>query len=113
MKKGFEEIVAWQYDGWTAIGVLYGSNDYISVAVNYRMDSNIRKGDIWWVDGIYKDEGTEVRFANAEEVKQLIDSLDIRGIKYKFDRKTWTIRIYDVYPTKWMRFKNWIKGLFN
>lgn len=113
MKKGFNEIVAWQYDGCTAIGVLYDWDEYISVAVNYRMDSNIREGDIWWMDDIHKDEGTEIRPATPAEVQTLINALDYWDVSYKYDKKTKTIRIYDVYPSLWMEVKKWFKKKFN
>lgn len=113
MKKGFNEIVAWQYDGRTAIGVLFESDDFISVAVNYFMDSNIREGDLWYADNIYKDENTEIRLATDAEIQTLIKALNEHKIPYAHDRETRTIRNYDVYPTVWMSIKNWFKQKFN
>lgn len=113
MKKGFKEIVAWQYDGRTAIGVLYDWDDYVSVAVNYFMDSNINEGDLWYMDSIYKDEGTEVRQATEVEVRTLIKALDEHKLHYAYDAKTNTIRYYDVYPTMWMKIKDWFKRKLN
>ena len=107
MKKGFNEIVAWQYDGRTAIGVLFESDDFISVAVNYFMDSNIREGDLWYADSIYKDEDTEIRLATDAEIQTLVKALDEHKVPYTYDRKTRTIRNYDVYPTVWMKIKKW------
>lgn len=112
MKKGFEKIVAWQYDGRTAIGVLHEAYETISVAVNYRMDSNIKEGDLWYMDSIYKDEGTEIRLATDKEIQTLINALDDWKELYKYDAKTRTIRIYSVYPTLWMRIKTWFKQNF-
>lgn len=107
MKKGFKEVVAWQYDGRTAIGVLFESDDFISVAVNYFMDSNIREGDLWYADSIYKDEDTEIRLATDAEIQTLVKALDEHKVPYTYDRKTRTIRNYDVYPTVWMKIKKW------
>lgn len=107
MKKGFKEIVAWQYDGRTAIGVLYDWDDYVSVAVNYFMDSNIREGDLWYADSIYKDDGTEIRIATDVEIQTLIKALNEHRVPYAYDRETRTIRNYDVYPTVWMKIKKW------
>lgn len=109
IKKGFEKIVAWQYDGRTAIGVLYDWNDYVSVAVNYRMDSHIEEGDLWFMDDIHKDEGSEVRLATDSEIQRLLLALDNWGLSYKYDKKTKTLRYYDVYPTAWSKIKEWFK----
>lgn len=83
MKKGFEKIVAWQYDGCTAVGVLYGYK-FVSVAVNYRMDSNIEDGDLWFMDNIYTDKGFEIREATDSEIQKLLAALDDCGISYKY-----------------------------
>lgn len=109
MKKGFKEVVAWKFDKHTAIGVLYDDyfEHFISVAVNYFMDSNIREGDLWYADNIYKDENTEIRLATDAEIQTLIKALDEHKIPYTYDRKTRTIRNYDVYPTVWMKIKKW------
>lgn len=97
MKKGFEKIVAWQFDGMTAIGVLFDSDDYISVAVNYKMDSQIKEGDLWYSDVIYKDEGTMVRPATDAEIKTLCKALDDHHVAYMYDEKTKTILDYKAY----------------
>lgn len=110
-KKGFERIVAWRYEGHTAVGVLYKSEDFISVAVGYFMDSNIKECDLWFMDSINKDEGTGIRPATDLEIERLVNALDGWKIPYKYDKKTKTIRNYDVYPTWWMKFKQWIKEL--
>lgn len=111
MKRGFKEIVAWQYEGHTAIGVLYDDycEHYISIAVNYYMDSNIREGDLWYADSIYKDEDTEIRLATKDEIQTLISALDNHRIPYKYDEDTMTIRCYDFYPTIWMKIKKFFK----
>lgn len=97
MKKRFNEIVAWQYDGRTAIGVLFESVDFISVAVNYFMDSNIEEGGLWYADSIYKDEGTVVRPATDEEIQILIKALDAHKFVYEYDEETKTIFDVDMY----------------
>lgn len=97
MKKGFEKIVAWQFDGMTAIGVLFDSDDFISVAVNYKMDSQIEEGDLWYSDSIYKDEGTMVRPATDAEIKTLCKALDDHHVAYMYDEKTKTILDYKAY----------------
>lgn len=97
MKKGFEKIVAWQFDGMTAIGVLFDSDDFISVAVNYKMDSQIEEGDLWYSDAIYKDEGTKVRPATDAEIKTLCKALDDHHVAYMYDEKTKTILDYKAY----------------
>ena len=97
MKKGFEKIVAWQFDGTTAIGVLFNSDDFISVAVNYKMDSQIEEGDLWYSDAIYKDEGTMVRPATDAEIKTLCKALDDHHVAYMYDEKTKTILDYKAY----------------
>lgn len=101
MKKGFKEIVAWQFDGRTAVGVLNNdyTDNYVSVAVNYFMDSNIEEGDLWYADDIHTDEGTSVRPATDEEIQTLISALDKRNVPYEYDKKTKTIfdkRFYEV-----------------
>ena len=113
MKKGFEEVVAWQYDGRTAIGILYSefSNHYVSVAVNYFMDSSIRAGDLWIMDDIHKDDDTEIRLARNEEIQELIKALEYWNIPYEYDKDTRTIRNFNAYPTRWMRFMKWIKKI--
>ena len=115
MKKGFKEVVAWQYDGRTAIGVLYDDycEHFVSVAVNYFMDSNIREGDLWYADSIYKDDDTEIRLATDAEIQTLIKALNEHHVPYAYDRETRTIRNYDVYPTVWMSVKDWFKRKFN
>jgi hypothetical protein len=35
-------VVTWQYDGMQAIGIVDGYS-YVSVALNYKMDSNIKE----------------------------------------------------------------------
>ena len=97
MKKGFEKIVAWQYDGWTAIGVLFDSDNFVSVALDYKMDSRIEKGDLWYSDSIYKDEGTEVRPATDEEIKKLCKALDDHHVDYMYDEESKTILDYKAY----------------
>ena len=97
MKKGFEKIVAWQYDGWTAIGVLFDSDEYVSVALNYKMDSNIQEGDLWYSDSIHTDEGTEVRPATDDEIKKLCKALDNHHVAYMYDEETKTILDYRAY----------------
>ena len=97
MKKGFEKIVAWQFDGMTAIGVLFDSDDFISVAVNYKMDSQIEEGDLWYSDAIYKDEGTMVRPATDAEIKTLCKALDDHHVAYMYDENTKTILYYKAY----------------
>ena len=115
MKKGFKEIVAWQFDGRTAIGVLYDDfcEHYISVAVNYFMDSNIQEGDLLYMDDIHKDEDTEVRLANRDEIKTLIKALDKYGVKYKYNEEEQTIRLYFAYPTIGMKITQWFNDKFN
>lgn len=97
MNKGFEKIVAWQYNGWTAIGVLFESDDFISVALNYKMDIQIKKGDIWYSDSICTDEGTSVRPASDEEIKMLCKALDDHHVPYEYDEETKTILNYQAY----------------
>ena len=111
MKKGFEKIVAWQYNECTAIGVLYEFDSYISVAVNYRMDSNMREYDLWFSDDIHVDKGTKLRYASDREIQMLINALEAHNVPYKYDKRTRTIRNYSVYPTCWMRIKKWFGGL--
>lgn len=113
MKKGFEKIVAWQYDGRTAVGVLYGSYNYVSVAVNYFMDSNIREGDLWFMDDIHKDDNTELRLATEEEIQTLINALHDWDIPHKYDKATMTLRNYDAYPTVFMKVMQWIEDKLN
>lgn len=115
MKKGFKEIVAWQYDGRTAIGVLCDDycNHYISVAVNYFMDSNIQEGDLWYMDDIHKDDDGEIRLANNDEISTLINALNKHGVQYKYDKEERTIRIYFAYPTIRMKVIRWLNDKFN
>lgn len=93
MEKKFNKIVAWQFDGCTAIGVL--NNDYtdnfVSVAVNYFMDSNMQEGWLWYADDIHTDEGTAVRPATDEEIQTLIKALDEHNVSYEYDKETKTI----------------------
>lgn len=93
MEKNFEKIVAWQYDGRTAIGVLNSDccDNYVSVAVNYFMDSNMQEGWLWFADNIHTDEGTAVRPATDEEIQILIKALEKHNVKYEYDAKTKTI----------------------
>lgn len=107
MKKGFKKVVAWQYNECTAIGVLYEFHNYISVAVNYRMDSNIEEGDLWLCDEIHTDDGAKIRYATDEEIQTLINALNVKNVPYNYDERTKTIRNYDVYPTVWMKIKKW------
>lgn len=71
-------VVTWQYDGMQAIGIVDGYS-YISVALNYKMDSNIKEGDLWYYDDIYTDEGSDVRLATMSERFALIMALHKRG----------------------------------
>lgn len=93
MGKGFEKIVAWQFDGRTAVGVLHTDycDNFISVAVNYFMDSNMQEGWLWYADAIYTDEGTTVRPATDEEIQILIKALDEHNVSYEYDKETKTI----------------------
>jgi hypothetical protein len=93
MKKNFNKIVAWQFDGRTAVGVLNEdyTNNYVSVAVNYFMDSNMQEGWLWYADDIFTDEGTTIRPATDEEIQTLIKALDEHNVKYEYDAETKTI----------------------
>lgn len=71
-------VVTWQYDGMQAIGIVDGYS-YVSVALNYKMDSNIKEGDLWYYDDIYTDEGSNVRLATMSERLALIMALHKRG----------------------------------
>ena len=97
MKKGFEKIVAWQYEGVTAIGVLQDSDNFVSVALNYMADSQMKEGDLWYADTIYTDEGTSVRSATDEEIKKLLKALDAHHVAYEYDQETKRILDYKAY----------------
>lgn len=93
MEKKFNKIVAWQFDGRTAIGVLNDdyTDNFVSVAVNYFMDSNMQEGWLWYADDIHTDEGTAVRPATDEEIQTLIKALDEHNVPYEYDKETKTI----------------------
>lgn len=101
MKKEFKKIVSWQFDGRTAIGVLNDdyTDNYVSVAVNYFMDSNMQEGWLWYADDIHTDKGTTVRPATDEEIQTLIKALDKHNHSYEYDKETKTIfdkKFYEV-----------------
>lgn len=101
------KIVSWRYRNSIATGVIFDTN-YISVAVNYRMDRNVRKGDLWYFDDIHK-QGS-LRLATEEEIANLITALDKHKHPYKYNRKLKTIRDYNAFPTLWMRLKEQFLG---
>ena len=72
-------IVAWPFDGQTAIGVVDGTG-YVIYAVNYRMDSNVKEGDTWLSDTLYTNDIPEedwdlVREASVNEKLLLLGAL--------------------------------------
>ena len=90
-------IVSWPFQGWTATGIIDKAG-YVIVAVDYKMDFNIEKGDLWWADMLYTNEVCEtdwslVRPATAKEVNKLLFALgkekmnDIVGEWYEKGRR--------------------------
>lgn len=72
-------IVSWPFRGWTATGVV-DKNGYLMVAVDYKMDSNVEKGDLWVADELYTNDIHEqdwslVRPATAKEINNLLLAL--------------------------------------
>lgn len=79
-KKEPLRVVAWPFSGETVIGVI-DSAGYVVVALNYKMDSNVEKGDLWYADELYtnaEDLTTDwnlVRPATEAEKTQLLLAL--------------------------------------
>ena len=71
-------VVTWMYEGMQAIGIVDG-NEYISVALNYKRDSRIKDGDLWYYDEIETDEDSEVRLATIHERYALMMALHKNG----------------------------------
>ena len=79
-------IVSWPFAGVTATGAI-DKRGYVIVAVNYKMDSNIEEGDLWYADELYTDDIPEqdwskVRYATKEETEKLVNAC---GGKDKLD----------------------------
>lgn len=72
-------IVSWPFDGWTATGIV-DKNGFVIVAVDYKMDSNVEKGDLWVADTLYTNDIPEqdwdlVRPATEDETARLLLAL--------------------------------------
>jgi hypothetical protein len=75
-KWNFEDgqVIAWDFMGMTAVGLVDGK-EWVKIAVDYKMDSQIEEGDTWVCDNVYTDEDSEVRLANDDEVCKLFKAL--------------------------------------
>lgn len=82
IKWNFEDgqVIAWDYDGMTAVGLVDGE-EWVKIAVDYKMDSQIEEGDTWVCDHVYVDDDSEVRLANDDEVCKLFKALYLRKDK--------------------------------
>lgn len=105
------DVVAWTWQGWRAVGIIseYGFPE-VSIAVDYKQDSNVCKGGLWYADEIHCDEGTVVEPARASECKKLIKAF-YEHIMFleREEAKRW-----DCFYTssKWSRLWKAIKNLF-
>ena len=72
-------IVSWPFHGWTATGIV-DKKGYLIVAVDYKMDSNVEKGDLWVADELYTNDIPQqdwslVRPATEKEIHNLLLAL--------------------------------------